>query len=89
MTRGTRSAPTAPVAPVLVGPDNAIAVLGLSWREALHVARELGVPVVSVGARQLISARALLEALERRAQPAEPELNPEAVVLARLGRGSR
>ncbi len=86
--RGTRAAPTAPVAPAMIGPDNCVATLGMSWREALHVVRELGVPVAQVGARQLISARALVEALERRVEAAQPEreLDPEAVVLARLGR---
>lgn len=87
--RGTRAAPTAPVTPALVGPDNAVAVLGLSWREALHLARELCVPVVTVGARQVISARALVEAVETKAAPSGAAAEPtgEALVLARLGRG--
>ncbi|MCL4840156.1 MAG: hypothetical protein KJ058_19580 [Thermoanaerobaculia bacterium] len=87
MSRGTRTAPTAPVAPLLVGPDNAVAARGCSWREALALARSVGVPVVEVGERRLIPARQLAEALERGA--AEPELDPEAAVLARLGRGRR
>lgn len=71
----------------MIGPDNAIGALGVTWREALALARDLGVPVAHVGARQLISARALLDALERRAAPSPPtEQSAEAVVLSRLGR---
>lgn len=90
MTRGTRSAPTAPVVPIAIGPDSVVAVLGCSWREALALARSLGVRVIEVGERRLIPARELAEAIERGAAAA-PDLDadPEAVVLARLGRGSR
>lgn len=87
MSRGTRTAPTAPVAPIAIGPDSAVAVLGCTWREALALARSLGVRVVEVGERRLIPARQLAEALERGAAAApELEADPEEVVLRRLGR---
>ncbi|MBK8997669.1 MAG: hypothetical protein IPM35_18225 [Myxococcales bacterium] len=88
--RGTLAAPTAPVAPLFVGCDNAIAALGMTWREACAVAKAAGVAPIEIGQRRVYSARQLVEVLERRAAPRVPLAEPsgEALVLARLGRGA-
>lgn len=82
------SRPVAPsLSPILVGPHNVEAATGLSWRECLALARRLGVRVVESGDRRVLSARELLAALEASVEPTpERELDPEALVLARLGR---
>ncbi len=77
----------APLVPIMIGPANVEAALGLTWREALALAKRLGVRVVESGERRVISARELLAAIERDARPvAIAEPTGEALVLARLGR---
>lgn len=80
----------APIAPLAIGPSNAAAALGLSWRETLSLARRLGVPVLASGERRVIPASALLAALERRpaVTAGEVEPDPESAVLRRLGRSA-
>jgi hypothetical protein len=78
-----------PIAPIMIGPANVEAATGLRWREALALARRLGVRVATLGDRRLIPAISLLDALDREHSPAVTGTDPEVDVLRRLGRGAR
>lgn len=87
---------TVAVAALYLGPDNAEACVGYSWRWVRDTARELGVPLVQVGRRYLIPVEAFRAALEREQVPvteaandvtrlASPEAVRRALGLARAG----
>ena len=83
-------------APLSIGPKNAEALTGLSWRWLRDNAEDLGVEVVRVGGKSFIPAGSLREALERRAlstegsaaEPDEEELTVEDIA-RRLGKRRR
>lgn len=64
-----------PVAPLYVGPLNAVDVCGHPWRWVRSVAKQLGVPLITPpgSSKTLIPAQALIEALELAGKLREPE----------------
>lgn len=78
--------------PLLIGPANAEAVTGFSWRWCRDAAAALGVPFVVHGRKRALRAEAFIAALEREAelptngeaQPPAPA-DPAAAVRASLG----
>lgn len=81
------------VAPLLVGPGNALLVCGAPWRWVRDAASSLGVPFVEHGRKRLIPAAALLDALSRSKATDTPanDADPADAVRAMLAlrRGSR
>ena len=66
------------IAPLTIGPANAVGMTGVSWRWLRDNAERLGVPIWQVGGKRMIPAAALLRALEREAAQQEPrELTDE------------
>ena len=66
------------VAPITIGPGNALGMTGVSWRWLRDNAKRLGVPIWRFGGKSLIPAAPLLQALEREAGRQEPrELTDE------------
>ena len=53
------------VTPIYIGPQNCEHVLGQNWRWTRDTAKRLGVPVLRVGGKPLISVAELVPALER------------------------
>jgi hypothetical protein len=87
--------------PLLIGPKNAEAVVGVPWRWCRDWARSLGIRLVGSGKKKLIPAAAFVAALEQhrfpsvandgtvgRAEPVPP-LDAEAAILDRLGMEER
>lgn len=84
------------VAPLLLGPANALAVVGAPWRWVRDTARELGVPTIGAGKKRFVPAAAFVAALEAAGKTqcvddaAEPEtLDPAEAVRRALGRQRR
>ena len=66
------------IAPITIGPANAVGMTGVSWRWLRDNAARLGVPIWRVGGKSMIPAAPLLHALEREAAQEEPhELTDE------------
>ena len=66
------------IAPITIGPGNAVGMTGVSWRWLRDNAERLGVPIWRVGGKSMIPAAPLLRALERVAAQHEPrELTDE------------
>lgn len=80
--------------PLTIGPANAEAATGVSWRWIRDHASQLGVEIVKIDGKSVILADRLLAALERRAQPVPAdadhdteELSDELVAMrARIAR---
>lgn len=64
------------MAPVLLGPANALAATGASWRWVRDAAAELRVPLLKHGKKQFVDAAAFVAAL-RKAQAAGDAPRPE------------
>ena len=60
------------IAPLTIGPGNAVEMTGVSWRWLRDNAERLGVPIWRVGGKSMIPAGPLFEALQREAAPKEP-----------------
>jgi len=60
------------IAPITIGPSNAVGMTGVSWRWLRDNAGRLGVPIWRVGGKSMIPAAPLLRALEREAAQQEP-----------------
>src|SRR5688572_22108338 len=88
-------------APLLIGPKNAEAVVGVPWRWCRDWARKLGIAFVGTGKKQLIPAGAFIAAIERdgfptvandatvsRAEPI-PLREPERSILLAIGMRKR
>lgn len=71
--------------PLLVGPANCEAVLGVPWRRARDLAIALGVRRVKLGRALVLPAAELLAALERPRPEPSPD-DPRAAALRALGR---
>ena len=66
------------IAPITIGPGNAVGMTGVPWRWLRDNAGRLGVPIWRVGGKSVIPAAPLLQALEREAAQQEPrELTDE------------
>ena len=66
------------VAPLTIGPANAVEMTGVPWRWLRDNAGRLGVPIWRVGGKSMIPAAPLLAALEQQAAAQEPrELTEE------------
>ena len=66
------------LAPITIGPGNAVGMSGVPWRWLRDNARRLGVPIWRVGGKSMIPAAPLLRALEREAGNEQPrELTDE------------
>jgi hypothetical protein len=66
------------LAPITIGPGNAVGMTGVPWRWLRDNARRLGVPIWRVGGKSMIPAAPLLRALEREAGNEQPrELTDE------------
>lgn len=65
---GMRSVPTE-IRPIAIGPKNAEAMCGHSWRWLRDHAAELGVEIIAIDGKRCILADRLLAALEKRAAP--------------------
>lgn len=66
------------IAPITIGPGNAVDMTGVSWRWLRDNAERLGVPIWRVGGKSVIPAVPLLQALAREAARQEPrELSDE------------
>ena len=66
------------VAPITIGPRNAVGMTGVPWRWLRDNAARLGVPIWRVGGKSMIPATPLLRALEREAADQQPrELTDE------------
>src|SRR5262245_47643898 len=66
------------IAPITIGPGNAVGMTGVSWRWLRDNAGCLGVPIWRVGGKSMIPAAPLLRALELEAAQQEPrELTDE------------
>ena len=87
--------------PLLIGPKNAEAVVGVPWRWCRDWARNLGIRLVGTGKKQLIPAAEFIAALGRegfppvandaavgRAEPIPPT-DPQLAILRRLGMQER
>lgn len=72
-------------APVLVGPANCVAVLGVPWRRARDAGRRAGLTPVRIGKAGCYRVAELLAALEADAAPDTTE-DPRGAVLRALGR---
>jgi len=59
------------VMPLCIGPRNAEAMIGHTWRWLRDHAAELGVDFITIDRKRVILAAPLLAALERRARPSE------------------
>lgn len=90
--------PRAAVIPLLLGPANCEAAVGLPWRFVRDHAPELGVPIIGTGRKRCVRADLFIEALERsgtRADlpsvaKAEPEpLDAAEVIRRAIGVGRR
>ena len=55
------------IAPITIGPGNAVGMTGVSWRWLRDNAGRLGVPIWRVGGKSMIPAASLLPALEHEA----------------------
>lgn len=62
--------------PLTIGPKNAEAMIGHSWRWLRDHAEELGVRLVQIDGKRVVMADELLAALERFASPAAPPAEP-------------
>jgi hypothetical protein len=96
MTEHCIEAPAHPlrvVAPLTVGPGNAVLVTGLPWRWLRDFARRSGVPVWHVGSKSAIPAQQLLAALQREAeqqgQPRRELTFDEELALGRAALGMK
>lgn len=75
---------------LLIGPANALHVVGAPWRWCRNTARELGVQLVGTRRRQLIPAGEFLAALRARPEADKPEpIDPAEQVRRALGRRRR
>lgn len=78
MKLATKAPAFSSVAPITIGPSNAVEMTGVSWRWLRDNAGRLGVPIWRVGGKSVIPAAPLLQALEREAAQQEPrELTDE------------
>jgi hypothetical protein len=60
------------VAPITIGPRNAVEMTGVSWRWLRDNAQRLGVPIWRLGGKSVIPAAPLLRALEHEAAQQDP-----------------
>src|SRR4029077_15074275 len=65
------------IAPITIGPGNAVGMTGVSWRWLRDNAGRLGVPIWRVRGKSMIPAAPLLRALEREAAQEPRELTDE------------
>jgi hypothetical protein len=74
------------IRPVLIGPKNAEAMAGVSWRWIRDHAADLGVEVIHVGGKSFVGADALLDAVARRVttKAVETEVDDLAAFRARI-----
>lgn len=71
--------PNVKVAPIIIGPANALAATGFPWRWCRDTAAALGVPFVGAGRKRGIRADLFVAALETR-QDVTGEREPEALI---------
>jgi hypothetical protein len=72
------------IAPITIGPGNAVGMTGVSWRWLRDNAGRLGVPIWRIGGKSMIPAAPLLRALEREAAQQESREPTDEEVRQRL-----
>jgi hypothetical protein len=72
--------------PITIGPRNAEAATGVSWRWIRDHAPELGITIIQVDGKRVVLASELLAALERRARPETDEPQVDNDELAEMRR---
>jgi hypothetical protein len=70
----------APIAPLFIARDNAVAAVGREWRVVQDLARELGVRPRRVGRVALYVAAELVAAIERHASASEPSSSEQSEI---------